>query len=176
MQHVKIALDGAKYFISISVHSYGMHVMLTGKILATNELFTNCQCPGVDVDMIASNGCSNGEFKSCHYIRPFSLQMHSKPLPSALMFRRYNQNVRHLRPFLGVAQARKSEVDGVTASVSLCMYSECEPQLECCRTLHLGGKATEGKRAVTKLKHSPSSSLVTAPFSLVTLSLSCGVL
>ena len=36
-------------------------------------------------------------------------------------------------------------MDGVTASVSQCTYSECEPQLECCRTLHLSGKATEEK-------------------------------
>ena len=62
-------------------------------------------------------------------------------------------------------------MDGVTASVSQCVYGGCEPQLECCRTLHLSGKATEEKRAATELKRSPSSSSVTAPFSPVTLSL-----
>ena len=64
-------------------------------------------------------------------------------------------------------------MDGVTASVSQCMYGECEPQLKCCRTLDLSGKATEEKTAVTELKRSPSSSSITSPFSLVTPSLSC---
>ena len=40
----------------------------------------------------------------------------------------------------------------------------------------LSGKVTEGKRAATEFKRSPSPSSVTAPFSLVTLSLSCVVL
>ena len=46
----------------------------------------------------------------------------------------------------------------VAAVSPQCVYGECEPQLECCRTIHLSGKETEEKRAATELKRSPSSS------------------
>ena len=59
------------FVVSISVHSYmyNMPVMFIGMLLAAGEFFADCQRPRVLVNVIASNGCQNGKFKSHHYIK-----------------------------------------------------------------------------------------------------------
>ena len=53
---------------SISIHSHSVPVAFIDVFLVADEFFPDCRRPGVFVNMIASNCCPYGEFKTRHFV------------------------------------------------------------------------------------------------------------
>ena len=53
---------------SIFEHSHSVPVVFIGTFLAADKLFPDCRHPGVFVNVIASNCCLYGEFKTCYFV------------------------------------------------------------------------------------------------------------
>ena len=62
------------------------------------DFFPDCWRPGLFVNMIASNCCPYGEFKTHHFVLRNAPTKRSKVSPPALMFRCGNLNIRHTQP------------------------------------------------------------------------------
>ena len=62
------------------------------------DFFPDCRRPGLFVNMIASNCCPYGEFKTHHFVLRNAPTKRSKVSPPAQMFRRDNINICHPRP------------------------------------------------------------------------------